>query len=159
MPSFYQQWTNPSNVYESFFVLFFGGLEFVGLSCAYVALSYFREMSESESKEMGPYAVVDYNPTLCLLQSQLQHIYYGQPYARVDLNTMPESTVSSSQGLRIWPLDSNPEICCSKQARYQLCRDLGFGHWIRTQRAAVASRRATNFATHLPLTLATNLPT
>ena len=29
--------------------------------------------------------------------------------------------------------------------------------WIRTQRAAVASRRATNLATHLP-NLTTNLP-
>jgi hypothetical protein len=27
----------------------------------------------------------------------------GQPYARVDLNPMPESTLSPSQGLRIWP--------------------------------------------------------
>jgi hypothetical protein len=29
---------------------------------------------------MGPYARVDYNLTLC----RLLHIYYGQPYARVD---------------------------------------------------------------------------
>jgi hypothetical protein len=28
-----------------------------------------------------------------------QHIYHGQPYARVDLNPMPESTLSPSQGL------------------------------------------------------------
>jgi hypothetical protein len=27
---------------------------------------------------MGPYAGVDYNLTLCPLQSQLQHIYHGQ---------------------------------------------------------------------------------
>jgi hypothetical protein len=32
---------------------------------------------------MGPYAGVDYNLTLCPLQSRLQHIYYVQPYARV----------------------------------------------------------------------------
>ncbi len=32
---------------------------------------------------MGPYAGVDYNLTLCPLQSRLQHIYHGQPYARV----------------------------------------------------------------------------
>jgi hypothetical protein len=38
---------------------------------------------------LGPYAGVDYNLTLC----RLQHIYHGQPYARVDL--IP------SQGLRI----------------------------------------------------------
>jgi hypothetical protein len=34
-------------------------------------------------------AGVDYNLTLCSLQSRLQHIYHGQPYARVDLNPMP----------------------------------------------------------------------
>jgi hypothetical protein len=36
---------------------------------------------------MGPYAGVDYNLTLCPLQSRIQHIYHGigQPYARVDL--------------------------------------------------------------------------
>ncbi len=33
---------------------------------------------------MGPYAWVDFNLTLCLLQSRLQHIYHGQPHARVD---------------------------------------------------------------------------
>ena len=32
------------------------------------------------------------------------HIYHGQPYARVDLNPMSESTLSSSQGLWIWRL-------------------------------------------------------
>ncbi len=35
---------------------------------------------------MGHYDKVDYNLTLCLLQSQLQHIYHKQPYARVCLN-------------------------------------------------------------------------
>jgi hypothetical protein len=30
------------------------------------------------------YAGVDYNIILCPLQSRLQHIYHGQPYARVD---------------------------------------------------------------------------
>ncbi len=36
---------------------------------------------------MGPYAGVDYNLTLCRLQSRLQKIYHMQPYsyARVDL--------------------------------------------------------------------------
>ncbi len=28
-------------------------------------------------------------------------------YAKVDLNPMPESTLSPSQGFRIWPLDTN----------------------------------------------------
>ena len=45
---------------------------------------------------MGPYAEVAYNLSLPL-QSRLQHIYHGQPYARVDLNPMPESTLSPSQ--------------------------------------------------------------
>jgi hypothetical protein len=45
---------------------------------------------EAESKEkhawcVGPYAGVDYNLTIYLLQSRLQHIYHRQPYARVDL--------------------------------------------------------------------------
>jgi hypothetical protein len=35
---------------------------------------------------MGPHAGVDYNLNLCPLQSRLQHIYHGQPNARVDLN-------------------------------------------------------------------------
>jgi hypothetical protein len=51
---------------------------------------------------MGPYAGVDYNLTLCALQSRLQHIYQAT-HARVDLNPMPESTLSPSQGLWIWP--------------------------------------------------------
>jgi hypothetical protein len=42
---------------------------------------------------MGPYFVVDYKLTLFRRQSRLQHIYHGQPYARVDLNPMPESTL------------------------------------------------------------------
>ncbi len=55
----------------------------------------------------GTYAGVDYNHhTLCPLQSRLQHIYHGQPYARVDLNPMPESTLSPSQyfGFGLWSL-------------------------------------------------------
>jgi hypothetical protein len=43
---------------------------------------------------MGPYAGVDYNLTLCQLQSRLQDIYHGRPYARVDIKPMPESTLS-----------------------------------------------------------------
>jgi hypothetical protein len=42
---------------------------------------------------MGPYAGVDYKLTFYPLQSRLQHIYHGQPYARVDINPMPESTL------------------------------------------------------------------
>ncbi len=47
-----------------------------------------------------------YNLPLCRLLSRLQHIYLGQPYARVDLNPMLESTLSPRQGLRIWPQGS-----------------------------------------------------
>ncbi len=46
-------------------------------------------------------AGVDYNLALCPLQSRLQNIYHGQPYDTVDLNPIPESTLSPSQGLRI----------------------------------------------------------
>jgi hypothetical protein len=38
---------------------------------------------------MGPYVGSDYNLTLSTLQSRLQHIYHGQPYARVDF--IPQS--------------------------------------------------------------------
>ncbi len=65
------------------------------------------------------YVGVDYNLTLCLLHSRLQYIYQGQPYARVDLSPMPESTSTSSQGLRILPQrevtvykESMPEKVC-----------------------------------------------
>ncbi len=37
---------------------------------------------------MGPYAV-DYYLTFSRLQSRLQHIHNGQPYASVDRNPMP----------------------------------------------------------------------
>jgi hypothetical protein len=52
---------------------------------------------------MGPYAGVDYNLTLCPLQSRLQYIYRRQPYVGSDLNPIPESTLAPSQGLWIWP--------------------------------------------------------
>ncbi len=50
----------------------------------------------------GPYAGVDYNLTLCPPQSRLQHNYNG--HAKLDVNPKPESTLSPSQGLWIWPL-------------------------------------------------------
>jgi hypothetical protein len=56
---------------------------------------------------MGPYAGFDSNFTLCPLQSRLQLIYHGQPYARVDLN--PELTLSPSQGLASAILRLTPE--------------------------------------------------
>jgi hypothetical protein len=45
----------------------------------------------------------------------------GQPYARVDLNPMPESTLSLSQGLWIWPQiwqrDQSPNFFTFKEPR------------------------------------------
>ncbi len=55
---------------------------------------------------MGPCAGADYNLTLCLLQSRLQHIYHRQPYARVDWTLCQSRLYPHSQGLRIWPLAS-----------------------------------------------------
>jgi hypothetical protein len=37
--------------------------------------------------------------SLVRLQSRLQHIYHGQPYARIDINPVPESILFLSQGL------------------------------------------------------------
>jgi hypothetical protein len=47
---------------------------------------------------MGPYAGADSDLSLCLLQSQLQHIYHAWALG----NPMPESTLSPNQGLWIW---------------------------------------------------------
>jgi hypothetical protein len=52
--------------------------------------------TEAESWCMGPNAGVDINLTLCPLQSRLQHIYHGNPYARVDF-------IPPRQGFWIWP--------------------------------------------------------
>jgi hypothetical protein len=59
----------------------------------------YRCRVQRKTWRMGPNARVDYNLTLCPLQSRLQQIYHGQPYARVDLHPMPESTLSPSQRL------------------------------------------------------------
>ncbi len=58
---------------------------------------------------MGSYAGVDYNLTLCPLQSRLQHIYNGQPYARVDLNPMSESTLTECQS-RLYPQSGTMDL-------------------------------------------------
>ncbi len=79
---------------------------------------------------MGPYAGVDFNLTLCKIQSGLQHIYHGELYARVDLNPMPESTFSPGQGPCIWPLST---------ARLSIYN--------------VSLRRPQNFLRNLPLAL------
>ncbi len=51
------------------------------------------------------YAGVDYNFTLCPLQSRLQRVYHGQPYAGVDFTPMPDQSrlYPPSQGLWNWP--------------------------------------------------------
>ncbi len=52
---------------------------------------------------MRPYAGVDNNLILC----RLKHIYHGHGHLG---NPMPESTLSPSQGLRIWPLRESDRI-------------------------------------------------
>jgi hypothetical protein len=54
-------------------------------------LDYFLfEKKRNPGKRPNPKKnMVDYNLTLCPFQSRLQHIYLGQPYARVD----PKPTV------------------------------------------------------------------
>jgi hypothetical protein len=46
---------------------------------------------------MGPYAGVEYNLTLCR-HSRHQHIYHGQPYARVDF--IPQSGTKNLASLK-----------------------------------------------------------
>jgi hypothetical protein len=74
---------------------------------------------------MGPYAGVDFNLTLCPLEGRLQHIYCGQPYASVDLNPMPEST------LTLMP-ESTLTLCQSRL--YPPVRDFGFGLYLAVRR-------------------------
>jgi hypothetical protein len=47
---------------------------------------------------MGLYAGVDYNLIICPLQSRLQHIYHGHPYARVDLIPQSVTLELASEG-------------------------------------------------------------
>ncbi len=57
------------------------------------------------------YAGVDYNLIKSTPDSTQTHVLvpWATLYARVDLNPMPESTLSSIQGLRIWPQEwKNP---------------------------------------------------
>jgi hypothetical protein len=62
----------------------------LAIPCGFNSLRHLNQgkiATEAESKSL--YAGVDYNLTLCPLQSRLQHIYHGQPYARVDF--IPQS--------------------------------------------------------------------
>jgi hypothetical protein len=61
---------------------------------------------------MGPCAGVEYNLNLCRLQSQLQHMYHGQHYARVDLNTVLESTLSAVRDLGFGLRHSGKHLIC-----------------------------------------------
>jgi hypothetical protein len=61
-----------------------------------------RDQIQRKTWCIGPYAGDYYNLALCLLQSRLQHIYHGQLNARVDLNLMPESTLTYAR------VDLNP---------------------------------------------------
>jgi hypothetical protein len=58
---------------------------------------------------MVPYAGVDYT-TSPYVDSRVdfQHMNNGQPYARVGLNPVPESNLSSWKGLRIWHSEFSP---------------------------------------------------
>jgi hypothetical protein len=55
----------------------------------------FRGRIQRKTWCMGPYGGADCNLPLRQLQSRLQQLQLG--------NSMPESTLSPSQGLRIWP--------------------------------------------------------
>ncbi len=68
----------------------------------YVQIQIFCGRIQGKTWSMGPYAGVDYNPTLCSLQSRLQHIYHGQPNPWVDLNPMPVATLPNAR------VDLNP---------------------------------------------------
>jgi hypothetical protein len=53
-----------------------------------------------------------------------QNIYHGQPYATVEMNPMPVSTLSPSQGLWIWPLGPFQDRCFFKKMYlYSTCSD------------------------------------
>jgi hypothetical protein len=47
--------------------------------------------------------------TFCRDYVHSRHIYHGQPYTRVDLNPMPESTLFPCQGLWIMPLEQDTQ--------------------------------------------------
>jgi hypothetical protein len=65
---------------------------------------------------MGPCAGVDYNLTLCPLQSRFQHIYstMGNPIPESTLTLCQSRLYPPSQGLWIWPLGSVVFKECAK---------------------------------------------
>ncbi len=85
-------------------------------------------VSEAESKEkhavyMQPSAGVDYNLTLCPLQSLFHQIYSGEPYARV------EFTPVGDFGFGLW-------LSCKAVKTNDLCRyrDRHFAKFERSRR-------------------------
>jgi hypothetical protein len=82
-----------------------------------ISVCTYRGRIQRKTCCMGPYAGVDFNLTICPLQSRLQQIYHGQPYARVDLNPMPGSILSHSQGLWIWPQECRLHQSSIKKAK------------------------------------------
>jgi hypothetical protein len=108
------QWDAKSNMgrfvlWENLLTWFLTNLLFLtvcGTAQTRISPYKYRGRIQRKTRCMWPYAGVDYNLTLCPLQSRRQHIYHEQPYARVDLNPMPTSTLFPNLGLWIWPLDS-----------------------------------------------------
>jgi hypothetical protein len=84
----------------------------LAIPCGFNSLRHLNQgkiATEAESKSL--YAGVDYNLTLCPLQSRLQHIYHGQPYARVDF--IPQSgTLDLASELQFGPKVSFFEKAC-----------------------------------------------
>ncbi len=81
--------------------------EFTVLFLIYVYVQYYTGTSQRPNPKknmvyMGPYAGDDYNnnPTLYTLQSGLQHIYHGQPYAIVDLTHGIKKIIWNGHGYR-----------------------------------------------------------
>ncbi len=74
-----------------------------------------RSWIQRKAWYVGPYAGVDYNLTLCRLQSRLQHHTMGNP--------SPESTLT---------------LCRSRL--YSPISDLGFGLWTKTFRSDILQR-------------------
>ncbi len=75
--------------------------------------------TEAESKEK--HGVWDPMPELTITSPYVHSrvdsntfTMVNQPYARVDLNPTAESTLSPSQGLRIWPLYNSPLVSLRK---------------------------------------------
>jgi hypothetical protein len=67
---------------------------------SYRNAQFLRDRIQRKTLWMGPYAGVDYNLTLCPLESRLQHTYHGNP--------MPESTLTLPMPESwIWPRVSN----------------------------------------------------